>query len=199
MFGFYLLCTCVKNPIEDNWNKLIHLLEYVNGTHEDVLTLPANNLHILKWYVDASFAVHPDFRSHTEATFTYGTGAPVTMSRKQKLNTRSSTEAELVGADDASQMILLTKLFLEEQGYQVEENILFQDNKSAILLENNGKHSSSERTRVLNICYFFLMDQVEKGNLKIEYCPTTDMVAEFMMKPLQGQQFLKFKRIIMGF
>ena len=188
----------MRNPTKYDWKKLLHLLEYVNGTHNDVFTLAADNLSILKWYVDASFAVHPDFRSHTGATFTYGTGAPMTMSRKQKLNTRSSTEAELVGADDASQMILWTKLFLEEQGYKVTDNILFQDNRSAILLEKNGKRSSSKRTRALNIRYFSLTDQVNKGNLKIEYCPTEDMVADYMTKTLQGKLFLKFKKLIMG-
>lgn len=174
------------------------MLEYVNGTRDDVLTLAADDLHVLKWYVDASFAVHPDFKSHTGACMTYGTGSPMTMSRKQKLNTRSSTEAELVGADDAANMILWTKLFLEAQGYKINQNILYQDNKSAILLEKNGKRSSSKRTRALNIRYFFLTDQVEQGNLTIEYCPTGDMVADFMTKPLQGQQFKKFKKLIMG-
>ena len=122
----------------------------------------------------------------------------MTMSRKQKLNTRSSTEAELVGADDASQMIIWTKLFLEAQGYKVTENILYQDNKSAILLESNGRRSSSKRTRALNIRYFFLTDQVKKGNVCIEYCPTNDMIADYMTKPLQGQKFHQFKRLIMG-
>ena len=61
------------------------------------------------------------------------------MSKKQKLNTRSSTEAELVGADDAATMILWTGLFMEQQGYPLSKNILLQDNKSVILLENNGK------------------------------------------------------------
>ena len=129
---------------------------------------------------------------------TYGTGSPITMSRKQKLNTRSSTEAELVGADDAVNMILWTKLFLEAQGYRIKQNILYQDNKSAILLEKNGKRSSTKQTRALNICYFFLTDQSEKGNLRIEYCPTGDMVADFMTKPLQGKLFAKFKKAIMG-
>jgi len=50
-----------------------------------------------------------------------------------------STESELVGADDLAQMILWTKFLMEEQGYDVKENILYQENKSTILLENNGK------------------------------------------------------------
>jgi hypothetical protein len=162
------------------------------------LILSADDLQVIKWYVDASFAVHPDFRSHTGGVATFGKGAPYSMSRKQKLNTRSSTEAELVGADDMSTMILWTKLFMEAQGYEIKKNILFQDNKSAILLETNGKKSSSKRTRALNIRYFFLTDQVEKGNLAIEYCPTDKMVGDFMTKPLQGKRFEEFKKTIMG-
>jgi hypothetical protein len=68
------------------------------------------------------------------------------MSKKQKLNMRSSTEAELVGADDASVLILWTKLFLEEQGYTVNDNILFQDIKSTILLQEIGNKSPGSRT-----------------------------------------------------
>jgi hypothetical protein len=120
------------------------------------------------------------------------------MSRKQKLNTRSSTKAELVGVDDGVNLILWTKLFLEAQGYKVEINTVFQDNQSAILLEVNGKRSSSSRTRALNIRYFFITDQVEAGNISIEYCPTKLMVADFFTKPLQGEAFLKFKNFIMG-
>jgi len=177
---------------------LIRLLEYINGTKDDVLTLGADELNVVKWYVDASFAVHPDFKSHTGACMTLGTGVPISMSRKQKLKTRSSTEAELVGADDAANMILWTKLFLEEQGYRIDKNILYQDNKSAILLEKNGKRSSSKRTRALNTRYFYLADQAEKGNVHIEYCPTGEMTADFMTKPLQGRLFAKFKSQIMG-
>ena len=128
----------------------------------------------------------------------YGGGMAQSISRKQKLNTRSSTEAELVGADDVSVMILWTKYFMEAQGYQVQKNILYQDNKSTILLENNGKRSSSKRTRAFNIRYFFLTDQIEKGNLSIEYCPTTEMIGDYMSKPLQGKLFQKFKKQIMG-
>jgi len=89
---------------------------------------------------------------------TLGAGALQGLSRKQRMNTRSSTEGELVGADDASVLIMWTLLFMEAQGYEIEKNILYQDNKSTILLEQNGKKSSSKRTRTLNIRYFYLTD-----------------------------------------
>jgi hypothetical protein len=193
-----VLCTRVKGPIEDDWKKMERFIKYLNGSREDMLYLTAKDLHKIMWHVDASFAVHPDFRSHTGGVMTYGGGAMQSISRKQRLNTRSSTEAELVGADDAATMILWTKLFMEAQGYVITHNILYQDNKSAILLETNGKRSSSKRTRALNIRYFFLADQVAKENLEIEYESTTDMWGDYMSKPLQGKLFRKFKTLIMG-
>jgi hypothetical protein len=129
---------------------------------------------------------------------TMGDGAIQTISRKQKLNTRSSTESELVGVDDVSTMILWTKLFLEAQGYDIRQNVIFQDNKSAILLEINGKRSAGKRSRALNIRYFFITDQVEKRNLEIQYCPTDDMIGDYYTKPLQGGKFLKFRKLILG-
>ena len=59
----------------------------------------------------------------------------------------------------------MDQVILEAQGIEVRRNILYQDNKSAILLENNGKKmSSSKRTRAMNIHYFFVTDQISKGN-----------------------------------
>ena len=197
--GIASLCTRVRGPNENDWDKMVRLLKFLNGTKKDKLILSADDLRVIKWYVDAAFAVHPDFKSHTGAAMTFGRGAVQSVSRKQKLNTRSSTEAELVASDDLSVMILWTKLFMEAQGYKIEKNILYQDNKSTILLETNGKRSSSKRTRALNIRYFFLTDQVEKGNLLIEYCPTKEMIGDYMTKPLQGHLFKKFRDLIMGY
>ena len=149
--------------------------------------------------MDASFAVHPDFRSHTGAVMKLGNdGAAISSSSKQKLNTRSSCEAELVGADDISTKILWTKLFLEAQGFEVKTNILYQDNKSTILLLKNGKRSSGKRTWALNIRYFFLTDQRSKGNVEFEYCPTGEMIGDFLTKPLQGKDFKRFREDILG-
>ena len=90
------------------------------------------------------------------------TRLPINKSAKQKLNTCSSTEGELVAANDMATMILWTKLFMEAQGYEIRKNILFQDNKSTILLENNGKRSSSQRMRAFNIRYFFSPTRLNK-------------------------------------
>jgi len=146
-----VMCTRVQEPKENDIIKLKRLLKYLNATKEKCLTLSVENLNVIKWYVDASFAVHPNFKSHTRAVITMGEGSIINVSRKQKLNTKSSTDAELVAADDASMMILWTKLFLEEQGYHINKNILYQDNKSAILLEENGRKSAGKRSRALNV------------------------------------------------
>ena len=107
--------------------------------------------------------------------------------------------AELVGPDDGSTMILWTKLFMEAQGYEIKTNILYQDTKSSILLIENGKRSSSKRMCALNICYFFLTDLVEKGNVVIKYCLTGEMIGAYMSKPLQGARFEFFRNQIMGY
>ena len=106
----------MKEPDIDDWKKLLRLLNYLKDTIELETTLEADNTNIAKWYADAAFAVHPDMRSHTGGVMTLGKGAVQTISTKQKINTKSSTKAELVGADDVLSYILWTKWFLEEQG-----------------------------------------------------------------------------------
>ena len=192
------LCTRVRNPDEDDWNKLIRLLQYLQGTKHLVLTLEVDNLNISKWYADAAFPVHLDYKSHTGGIHTMGKGAIQAISSKQKLNTKSSTEAELVGADDVLSQLLWTKYFLEAQGYASAETILYQDNTSAILLENNGNESSSRRTRHINIRYYFIKDRIISGDLVVKYRPTDDMPADYQSKPVQGAKFIKFRKEIMN-
>ena len=76
------------------------------------LRLKIDNLDFITWLVDASHGVHPDMRGHTGAGLTLGEGAAVTMCMKQKMNTRSSTETEIVGVHDALPTILYVSAFL---------------------------------------------------------------------------------------
>jgi hypothetical protein len=99
------------------------------------LILSANGSSILKWLLDASFAVHPNMRGHSGGGLSLGNGFPILSSTKQKLNTRSSTETEIMGADDFMPAICWTQYFMKAQGYGVKDNVLFQYNKSSIRLE----------------------------------------------------------------
>ncbi len=127
-----------------------------------------------------------------------GRGFPIVSSTKQELNTRSSTESKLVGVDNMMPIIVWSRDFLMAQRYGVTQNLLLQDNKSSMLLEKNGKASSSKHTRHISIRYFFTTDRVNMKEVEIERCLTKEMVADFMTKPLQGSHCRRLRNLIMG-
>ncbi len=86
----------MKSPDEDNWRKLKRVLKYLNGTNYLKLKLRVDDLGLLRWYVDGAHNVQEDCRDHAGAMFSIGKGAAMSYSRKMKMNTRSSTETELV-------------------------------------------------------------------------------------------------------
>ena len=73
-----------------------------------------------------------------------------------------------------------------------------QDNKSCMLLEKNGKASSSKRTKHIDVRHFFVTDWIEKKELKVFHCLTDEMVVHFFTNPLQGHKFKKFRKIVMN-
>ena len=83
------------------------------------------------------YMVHPDMRSHSGIITTLGKGAMYSSSCKQKLNTKSSMEAELVGVDEEMGQVLWMRHFLAAQGEYVPTTTIYQDNKSTILLAEN--------------------------------------------------------------
>jgi hypothetical protein len=158
-------------------------------------------------------------RSHTGVVLGIGKGPAYCKSSVQKLNTTSSTHAEIVGVSDGIGQLLWTKEFLEHQKLEVRESagddrelhksfdddaeaeataassqpgaVLYQDNLSAKTLLETGKRSS--RTRHIAVRYFFIKDQVLKRQIEIKYCPTEDMVADILTKPLQGADFIRLR------
>jgi hypothetical protein len=127
-----------------------------------------------------------------------GKGSITGVSKKQKINTRSSTESELVGADDMLPQIMWTRYSIDSQGFNVDKSILYQNNLSAMLLEKNRKQSSSKRTKHIRVCYFFIKDRIGNGDISLKHCPTGDMVGDHFTNPLQGAQFRKFRADIKG-
>ena len=192
------LCTRVSKTTQQDIRKLKRLLQYLYGTRDEKLTLGADTVMKMETWVDASYAVHHDMKSHTGGVITLGTGAIMSKSSKQKLNTKSSTEAELVGASDYTPNAIWAAKFLDAQGYTLTSNTLHQDNQSAMRLEQNGRRSCGKQSRHIDIRYFYLKDLIQRGEIVLKYCPTENMVADFFTKPLQGNLFTKLKAVIMG-
>ena len=84
------------------------------------------------------------------------------------------------------------------QGYEITKNTMYQDNKSAILMEINGRNSCTGNSRHVNIRYFWIKDRVDNDEVKVEYLPTHIMLADYFTKPLQGEQFKVLRGFIMG-
>jgi len=188
----------VSRSTEQDWTKLRRVLEYLYGTLDWCLTLGADDLSIMKTWVDASYAVHEDMRSHTGGVVSFGKGALMSKSSKQKLNVKSSTEAELVGASDYLPYPIWAKKFLEGQGYKLVKNVFYQDNQSAIRFEKNGRRSCGPNSRHIDIRYFFIKDRLGIEDFEVTYCPTLEMLADFFTKPLQGSLFRKLRAVVMG-
>jgi hypothetical protein len=132
----------------------------------------------------------------------------MSMSSKQKINTKSSTKAELVGVDDTMNFVVWILLFMGEQMKTVlkesalskfmHETVILQDNTSTIQLEKNGKQSSTQQTRHINIQYFYVTSKVKNGDVRIVYCPTKEMDSDYLTKPLRGSLFRTHRNSIMG-
>jgi hypothetical protein len=202
------MCTRVKAPTVSDYHKLGRTIKYLRGTIFMPLVLGWDASRVLTLSVDALFAIHNNMISHTGAVLSLGQGALMPMSSKQKINTKSSTEAELVGVDDAMNFVVWIQLFMGEQLKTVSndsalskfmhQSVILQDNTSTIQLEKNEKQSSTKRTRHINIRYIYVTSKVKNGDVRIVYCPTKEMVPNYLIKPLQGSLFRTHRNSIMG-
>ena len=144
-----ILCTRVQHPDTDGYKKLAHVMKYLCSTRDITLSMEADNGP--KWWVDTD-----NMRTHSGIYMTLRKGTTYSASSKQKLNTKSSTEAELVAIDNSIGQVLWTRHFLAT-------TTIYQDNKSTIILAENGKTSSSKRTKHLDIRYFFVTDKIKRA------------------------------------
>lgn len=182
----YLACR-VQAPKYQDLYKLNRVFSYLNATKKYRICFRSEFLK-MSTYIDASFAVHEDMKSRSGVVIMIGGGVICAISKKQKLVTKSSTEAELVALSDGSTYLIWFRQLLEKQGYNLETSVIFQDNKSVMeMLKENG--TNSLRTRHINIRYYFIRDRIKSNELKLEYLNTQDMIADMMTKPLNGSIF----------
>ena len=132
------LTTRVSKSNNRDWYKLKRVLSFIKETIDDPRIMGAASLHDLITWIDASYAVHPNMRGHTGGVMSYGKGVVHARAGKQKLNVKSSTECEIVGVSEYMPFNIWQMLFMEAQGYPLHQNVLFQDNQSAIRMEKTG-------------------------------------------------------------
>lgn len=193
------LTTRVQNPTQEDWTKLQRVLCYLNAEPQLGLTLRADDLTRLVCYIDASYGVHMDFKSHTGGTTSFGRGCGGfhAKSTKQKLMSKSSTEAELIGHSDYATHAIAARDFMIGQGYAMRPLEIKQDNMSTIALVHKG-YPASGHSRHINIRFFFLKDLKDRGEIVLTYTPTEDMVADILTKPLQGSLFRRLRDILLN-
>ena len=127
-----------------------------------------------------------------------GRGAIVHVSRKHKLTVGSFTESELVSIADVLGVMMWCKYFMEAQDYTIDNNLLYQDNKSTSLLAKNGRMSAGKASRHIHYRFFLITDKIEKGDVTVEHRGTKEMWDDGNTKPLQGAGFRIFRSKSMG-
>jgi len=187
----------VQQPTEEDLKKLYRVIRYLRGAKNLGIILESDiNLCAIA-YIDASYGVHEDYKSHSGCVIGIGRGPTYVKSSGQRLNTKSSTEAELVALSDNIGQVLWTRNFLIEQGHQVGPATVYQDNQSTMTLVKNGK-SNSEKTKHIAVRFYFVKDRVTSGEIKIEYMKTGEMIADILTKPLQGQRFIEMRKKLLN-
>ena len=137
-------------------------------------------------------------KGHSGEFVTLGKGAVFSSATKQKYNAISSTKTEIITVGEKLPKNIWFRYYQIEQGSSSIEDVVLQDNQSAMLIHNHGQFSCRKRSKHIHIRYFFVTDRIKHKEIKIEYCPTGEMVANFMTKPLQGSVFIKFRNLILG-
>ena len=163
--GVGFLTTRIQAPDEYDRKKLGRVIKYLRLNKHPPLTLRSDDAQIIKWWIDASFSVHPVMRSQTGGNGSLGKGSFYTTSTQEKLNMKISTKAKLVGVDDLMPMILWSRCFLRAQGYKIGASKVYKDNHSTMLLAKNGWASSGKRTQHINIRLFLVKDRVKSGDI----------------------------------
>jgi hypothetical protein len=195
--GIVFLATRVKNPNQQDYIKLVKLINYLKPTEDEIPKMSTDDKQTLKCYIDLSFVVHKDMRSYTGTVITLGKGAIISDLTKQKVNAQSSTESKMITVNNTISKLLWMKRFIEAQGFQVKADIIYQYNTNAMTLEVNGKASSGKRKRQFNIKFFYFTDLIAKEEMQVKYCPTDKMIANYMTKLTVGSKFVKFRDSIM--
>ena len=147
--------------------------------------------------IDAAFANRDLMKTTSGMCVTLAVGNFISSSKVQKLNSKSSTESEIIAVSDGMNIPLWLAGFIAYQGHGKIPVRLEQDNQSCITLLTKGR-STAETTRFIEVQKFWISDNIRIGAINIVYVPTEDMTSDYFTKPLQGTVFSKMVKKILG-
>src|SRR4030095_1925087 len=159
------------------------VLRYLNGTRNFGIKFDGTKGLKLEAYSDADWGANEDRKSISGQIFILAGGAVSWQSKKQPTVALSSTEAETMALLQAIKESLWIQRFLSELGRKAEnQDLIKEDNQGTIALAHNPEHHA--RTKHIDIQYHFVRECVENKRIRLEYCPTSDMVADELTKAL---------------
>ena len=186
--------TCATNS---DVNKLDRLMGYIQHTKHCELKFNIDpSATRLIAYIDASFCVHHDGKSHSGMILQFCGATIMAKSTKQSLVSKSSTESELIALSDYCTVVMEVHDCLSEMKLTTNVPIIFQDNESVLKFISNGNFS--HRTRHLKARSSFVTELISNKRMDVEKLDTTLMLADVMNKVLSGKLFRLFVDKIMG-
>jgi len=187
------LTTRTNAPTKEDVSKLKRLIGYLRKTRDMGLTLQIGNTKAInvRAFCDASYAVHPCRKSHTGCALLIGNALIYATSRKQKILTKSSTEAEIVAVSDCMNVVLWLNKLLQWIGFDTPV-VLCQDNTSAITIMKSQQPNMTMSKHV-DIRRLAIGELINSGDIKVEYSKSADMIGDIFTKPLQGSLFYKHR------
>lgn len=190
-----ILCRSVSAPSQADWTEAKRILRYLKSTLDHKLTLKAEE-HRLEVYVDADWASDAASRkSNSGYVFLFGGGPIFWGSRKQTCIALSSTEAEFVALAECCQELTWIVRLLQDFSVDVPAPVLIhEDNQSCIKQLESTKINN--RSKHVDTKYHFVRKLHEEGLIDVRYCPTDQMVADMLTKPLTPQKLTRFREAI---
>lgn len=150
-------------------------------------------------FADANYGENRiDRKSNSGFVFKLNGGVVSWTCRKQKCVSLSSTEAELISLCEAiKEAIWLQNILFDLKRSENKPTTIYEDNQSCIKLIKNQKVSN--RSKHIDIKYFYIKDLIEKNSIAIKYCPSDNMLADILTKPIQSTKFLRLRQLLLSY
>ena len=191
-----------RDPGPAHWEAAQRVARYLKGTKRHGLLIDGTGITFTDngdgtetldqpviFHCDADYAGDLDDRKSTSGLHVQIAGAMVTWrAKKQGSVTLSTMESELIAIGDAVVENEYIDALLLEMGIKIAQpSIIMEDNQSAIAYTKGGKNEL--KARHVGVRFHYIRNSVNDGRIRIEYCPTTEMLADIFTKALPADQF----------